>query len=170
MSLLLPLYRIADIILDEIIFPIDGKRCVAVNCHVQLPSSHTCKDKCIIPVIKKNKQFDWYAWKNRYLFLQMNPSYDLFRKKLDANEMKTVFSSPCYSSMNVSTHWARLLAVVLRGSELGRHSHCWRRWCWGDMQSRRESVWSPAEWCWSAHTGPLLMLYQWSRGSHHAAL
>lgn len=45
MSLLHPLHRVAHIVLDEIVFPVDGKRCIAVNCHAGLPCSHTCEDK-----------------------------------------------------------------------------------------------------------------------------
>lgn len=72
--------------------------------------------------------------------------------------------------MQVSTHWARLHAVILSGLQLGRCWRCWQRWCWDDKLNRRESVWSQAEWCSSAHTGPLLTSSQWSHSSHHAAL
>lgn len=48
MPLFVPLHRIADVGFDEIIFPIDSKRCTAVDCNVQLAIYNTCKYKCII--------------------------------------------------------------------------------------------------------------------------
>lgn len=45
MSLLYPLCGVADVLFDEIVFPVDCQRRVAVDCHVQLPSSRTCEDK-----------------------------------------------------------------------------------------------------------------------------
>lgn len=39
-----PLCRVADVLLDQIVSPVDGEGCVAFNRHVELPDTQTWKD------------------------------------------------------------------------------------------------------------------------------
>lgn len=45
MSRCRPLCRVADVVLDEIVFPVDGEGRVALNRHIKLPGSQTWKEK-----------------------------------------------------------------------------------------------------------------------------
>lgn len=39
-----PLRRVADVLLNQIVSPVDGEGCVAFSRHVELPNTQTWKD------------------------------------------------------------------------------------------------------------------------------